>query len=397
MGLSGVEPPWDDGDDQSNEENESYPLLPPPDRLWRHPSEAMLPGDSSSRRRSRRTGATNRRTARTYLSLVFLALIAGVMGAWSYQTMFSSAPPRLKPPPANLVTLPAGISKKIQQISSAVIAIKSPTGTFWQAATFVNSANYLVTSGDGLSADEILLERSHSNNWQKLWVAAVDPLTDSAILRTTQPSSQYISNYVKDSPQAGALDELVYPRKLSSGDILQMAEVVNVSTPLTLSAKLYVPNSIELDTTGVGIPLGTLVLDPEGDPIGIVVKTTPSKTGSKLYATPMPSIARITNLVENHLGVLHGYLGVVGKTVSLKGAGTYTVGVEITSITSGSPAEKAKLPVGSVIVTLDGSKVGTLPSLQAILLSSEPGSDVTLGIEISGRYTSFRIALANHP
>ena len=398
MEVSGQDPSWDDDDDSARDgDQSSYPLLPPSDRLWRHPSEASPFGRFRRQDDSDRRGRWNRRAARRTLSLAAVAITAGATGTWAYNTAFVSPQPKPTGSQVDAISLPAGISQKIARISSAVTEIKSPTGSLWQAATFINSSNYLVTSAGGLTTDEILLERVRTNAWQRLWVAAVDPLTGSAILQTTQPSPRFLSNYVKEAPQAGALDELVYPRKSSSGVFLKMAEVVSSATPLALGAKIYIPNTIELDTVTAGVPLGTLVLDPEGDPVGIVVKSQATPHGSKLFATPLPSIARITNLIKNHMGILHGYLGVVGKTVTNAGNDAYAGGVQIISIASGSPAEKAKLPIGSVIVTVNGAKIDSLPALQSILLSSEPGSTVSVGVENSGLYASYRLALANHP
>ena len=394
--MSGPERPWNEGDETNSDE--PYPLLPQPDRLWRHPSEASKSQDGSSPKKQRRSRSLFFRHPRRLLVAVsFAGLLVGSALATAINSVTSVNTVSIRPRPAMAVVLPSGISAKIARISSAITQIRSSSGNVWQAATFITSANYLVTSAGTLTTNELLMVRDTANNWKALQVTAVDPLTDSAILQTQHGSTSYLSSYLTDSPPNGALEELVFPKRQQSGIVLTMAEVITNSTPLTLSKNFYVPNSIELVTQAKAIPLGTLVLDPEGDPVGIVVKTQAIKSGLTIYASPMPSISRIANLIAKHLGIRHGYLGVVGKTVPVGDNASYSSGVQINSVTAGSPADKSHLMVGGVIVSIDGNLVGSLPALQSTLLSSEPGSQVMIGVLVSGRFVAFRVALANHP
>ena len=394
--MSGPEPPWNEGDETNSDE--PYPLLPQPDRLWRHPSEASKSQDESAPKKQRRSRGLFFRHPRGILVAVsFAGLLVGSALATAINSVASVNSVSIRPQPAMAVVLPSGISAKIARISSAITQIRSSSGNVWQAATFITSANYLVTSAGSLTTNELLMVRDTANNWKALQVTAVDPLTDSAILKTQHGSASYLSSYLTDSPPNGALEELVFPKRQHSGTVVTMAEVITNSTPLTLSKNFYVPNSIELVTQAKAIPLGTLVLDPEGDPVGIVVKTQAIKSGLTIYASPMPSISRIANLIAKHLGIRHGYLGVVGKTVPVGDNASYSSGVQINSVTTGSPADNSHLMVGGVIVSIDGNLVGSLPALQSILLSSEPGSQVMIGVLVSGRFVTFRVALANHP
>ncbi|HVP27725.1 MAG TPA: M28 family peptidase [Myxococcota bacterium] len=103
---------------------------------------------------------------------------------------------------------------------------------------------------------------------------------------------------------------------------------------------------------------------PEATPQGVVARDAPPP------ATPGTS------------GRRYGpYLG----TVPAFGAPADERGVRLQGVRPGSPAAAAGLEAGDVIVSFDGTSVGNLGELAALLYASEPGQRVRLGVLRDGR------------
>ena len=393
--MHGLEPPWDDEDepDESNDEDHRPPL-PPSDRVWRHPSEAAKLSEIPPP-----PGRGRRRPLVIILvaAVVFVALAAGINGSRVHLATAgqnSSKPTSTATQPA--LTLPGTMAQKVAKIAAAVTQVRATPKAAAFAGTYLGASGYLVVPARGLAVNEKLQALGPNGKWVRVQVAAVDPLTDAAILRTTVASPSFLASYIKDSPTQGSIAVVVFSDYKGASHIV-LADVVSTGEPLNLAQKYYIPDAIQISASSSSIPLGSLVLDAEGDPVGMVVKASAGSPNAQAWATPLPSVGRITSLVLQNRGVLHGYVGVVGKTVSVTDGTKYAAGVIIESVVPGSPAAAAKLPVGSVIVAVNGTEVPSLPALQSILLSREPGSTVDLQVDARGIISNYLVSLANHP
>jgi M6 family metalloprotease-like protein len=72
-------------------------------------------------------------------------------------------------------------------------------------------------------------------------------------------------------------------------------------------------------------------------------------------------------------------------------------GVEVTSVTAGSPAEKAGLKVGDVLLKFDDAEVGPGSTLRELLGQKRPGDVVTLGVKRGGKDLDVRVTLEAEP
>ncbi len=395
MGMHGLEPPWDNEDDpDESDEHALRQPLPPSDRVWRHPSEAAklaeLPPPPAKPGR--------RRLAIALVAAV--ALIALAAGVWSdgLRSMVGGQSPTkaASSAPQPALELPPAMAQKVAKVGAAVTEVRTGPGGSAMAGTYLGASGYLVVPARGLAVNQKLQALASTGKWASAVVAAVDPLTDAAILRTSSASPSFLASYIKDSPTDGSMAVVVYADSKGASHV-ELADVVSAGEPLNLSQKYYIPDAIQIAPSSTAIPLGSLVLDAEGDPVGMVIQSTSSGSGPTAWATPLPSVGRITSLVLQHRGVLHGYVGVVGRTVTLTDGTKFAAGVKIDSIVPGSPAATAKLPVGSVIVAVDGTEVPSLPALQSLLLAREPGSTVDLQVDNKGSISDFSVGLANHP
>lgn len=72
-------------------------------------------------------------------------------------------------------------------------------------------------------------------------------------------------------------------------------------------------------------------------------------------------------------------------------------GAEVQEVIPGSPAEKAGLRVGDVILAVDDKRVTAAQPLAEILASYRPGDRVTLTVEREGKQLEIRVTLGRRP
>lgn len=278
--------------------------------------------------------------------------------------------------------------------------MKTAKGGMWEAATYVGSSNLLITTAKYLKLYEDVLLQNISKKGKRTWVTAnvtaIDPLTNAAVLTIGTSSHAFVPTFSTDTPPIGALEEII-TTNLNGGKKLVSAEIMSRSTAISISSQIYIPNGIALALGQQKVPLGSLVLDPEGDAVGIVTDLQTSLQGNTAYATPMPSLINVTNLVNSHQVVAHGYLGVVGVADVTVFKGSMFFGVRVETIDQNSPADNAPIAVGNFITSVDGIKVSSMQDLQTIIQSKTPGTTVYIGLIQGGVERRLKVVLSAHP
>lgn len=97
--------------------------------------------------------------------------------------------------------------------------------------------------------------------------------------------------------------------------------------------------------------------------------------------------------------VVRGWLGVVIQEITPEIAETIGVkeGILISQVAPGSPAEKAGLKVGDIIVAIDGEKVREVRELQFRIMKTPPGTEVTLTIIRGGKEQTIKAKVGEMP
>jgi serine protease Do len=97
--------------------------------------------------------------------------------------------------------------------------------------------------------------------------------------------------------------------------------------------------------------------------------------------------------------VVRGWLGVVIQEITPEIAETIGVkeGILVSRIAPGSPAEKAGLKVGDIIVAIDGEKVREVRELQFRIMKTPPRTEVTLTILRGGKEQTIKAKVGEMP
>jgi serine protease Do len=140
---------------------------------------------------------------------------------------------------------------------------------------------------------------------------------------------------------------------------------------------------------GEVIGLNTVISSPSGTNIGIG------------FAVPINMAKEVANQLITKGKVQRGYLGVypqeldadMRKSLGLKGA----YGVLIADVIPDTPAQKAGLRSGDVILIFDGHKVKNVEEFRERVAATPPGKTVAMKIWRGGKETSLRAKLEELP
>lgn len=97
--------------------------------------------------------------------------------------------------------------------------------------------------------------------------------------------------------------------------------------------------------------------------------------------------------------VIRGWLGVVIQEVTPDMAEAVGVkeGVIIAQVMPSSPAEKAGLKVGDVVIAIDGEKVSSVRDLQLRVMRTSPGKEITLTVIRNGKEENIKVKVEAMP
>lgn len=145
---------------------------------------------------------------------------------------------------------------------------------------------------------------------------------------------------------------------------------------------------------------GGALVNSDGKVIGInTLKLTGSNVEGIGFAIPINSTLDVIDQLIDYNKVLRPYIGITGIDVDENTAKRYdlVIGVYIQSVENFSPAEKAGLKAGDVIIKADGKDITTMDELTEIKNSHQIGDTITLVVNRNGEEKEFSITLDETP
>lgn len=160
----------------------------------------------------------------------------------------------------------------------------------------------------------------------------------------------------------------------------------------------YYTNLIQTDAAINPGNSGGPLLNIHGEVIGInTAIIAPSEAMNIGFAIPINTAKRFIDSIIKTGKVEKAYLGVYMQTVSedLKKALGLSVdkGVYISQVVENSPAEKAGLKEGDVIIEVEGVEVTSAAELASIIHNYTPNSVVTIKVNRKGKVLNFKVTL----
>ena len=229
-------------------------------------------------------------------------------------------------------------------------------------------------------ADEIELTLSDGRIFKGM-VIGRDPKTDLAVVKidTTEELPVAVlgnSDHVKVGHWAVAIGN-----PFGLGQSLTVGVISGIGRDeLGLSSfEDYIQTDAAINPGNSGGPL----LNIRGEVIGINTAINPVGRGIG-FAIPINQAREVMGQLIAQGRVVRGFLGVVIQTLSAELASKFDVaessGVLVGDIMPGSPAEKAGLKRGDVILTFAGRPLHKMQELQRLVAETRPGTSVQLRV-----------------
>ena len=207
--------------------------------------------------------------------------------------------------------------------------------------------------------------------------------------------------------------------RIGNSDELRVGEeVLAIGNPLgelTFSLTKGIVSALNRDVTiesGISMKLiqtdcainsgnsGGALFNTKGEVIGITnAKYSSSSSGTSVdnigFAIPINTLVKIYNSIIENGYILKPYIGISGQDVSedVKQITGLTGGARVVVVEEDTPAEKAGLQTGDVIISADGKNIETFSDLADLISASEPGDQIVFTVYRQGQTLDITIEI----
>ena len=429
------------GDEGDDFDRPSGPLLPPDDRLWRHPSEmaeagrerAALAAPVGHRPRGPRQSVSVMTGLVLGAGLTAAAMLmagtdghgteasltssgteagtsgtdaigageAGVASGATPSTRAAATPGAATASPAagsgggghsstvpgvarpDTAAVPGDLTSGARQSRASVVRVAASRG----GAALAGYGVELPTPGVVLTADSLIDEvdevtvTDSGGNRLMATVVGTDPVTDVGVLRVQTTSWFPIAVSTAQPWDTEVVSALTYPNQVYLGQINSTWSNVDVPGRPPMLGSLAADLPMPADS------LGTPLLDQGGQLVGMVGAVTTGRS-PVLAVSSATAEAAVESLLATG-SVPHGWIGVEQASAAHDG-------VRLVQVDANSPASQAGLVDGDVITAVDGQAVDSVDDLWAAIRLRQPGTRVDVGvIDTSHRASTVQVRLGN--
>lgn len=267
------------------------------------------------------------------------------------------------------------------------------------SGVIISEDGYIVTNNHVIDgADQIIVTLPGSTKEHKAKLVGKDPKSDLAVIKIEGSSLQYLK--FADSSQ------------ILEGDV-----VFAIGNPFGVGETVTQGIVSALNKSGIGINdyenfiqtdasinpgnSGGALIDTRGALIGINTAIL-SRTGGNHgigFAIPSSQVKRIVSMLIDVGEVQRGFLGVTIQNISEELRDFYKRenGAIVVSISKDSPADKAGLRRGDLIIAIDGKEIRNSADLKNTIGSFVPGKEVKVVYVRDGNERDARVKLERLP
>jgi serine protease DegQ len=300
---------------------------------------------------------------------------------------------------SQLVELSNALASATEQAAANVVAVHSEprgsaSGVIWRSGVIVTSEHALrrdedirVTLADGRVAQATLVGR--------------DPSTDIAVLKCADATNAIASTGIGDPAtlKPGSLI-LAVGRTRASGPVAAFGAVSLVAPERKTWTGVSLSPYVRLDVSIQPTAVGGAVVDAGGKIFGVITPRF-GRFGSTL--TPATTVNSVVETLLEKGRIPRGYLGVGLQPVRVPEALRQTLkreertAVIVLEIEPNSPANRAGLMIGDIIVSLGGDTVSRLEDIHSKLHGSAIGKAFSIGFVRGGELQKAEITVAERP
>ena len=298
------------------------------------------------------------------------------------------------------------------EVSGSVVSIQAAlsNGTAKGSGAIVSAKGYIVTNNHVISGAQQIQVTLSNGQMYTAQVVGTDTTTDLAVIKLDNPPSDLKAVEFADSDKlAVGEDVMAIGNPLGYDDTATTGIVSALNRPVTVtddSGSDIVTNAVQIDAAINPGNSGGPTFNAAGQVIGINSSIASTATSSDSagsigigFAIPSNLVKRVANEIIKDGKVKHVALGVTITTGTVEADGVTRAGAKVTAgtsgsaVVSGSPADKAGLKVGDVIVEYDGNAVSSTYSLLGYVRASALNDKVTLTIVRGGKTMDVEVTL----
>ena len=298
------------------------------------------------------------------------------------------------------------------EVSGSVVSIQAAlsNGTAKGSGAIVSAKGYIVTNNHVISGAQQIQVTLSNGQMYTAQVVGTDTTTDLAVIKLDNPPSDLKAVEFADSDKLAVGENVMaIGNPLGYDDTATTGIVSALNRPVTVtddSGSDIVTNAVQIDAAINPGNSGGPTFNAAGQVIGINSSIASTATSSDSagsigigFAIPSNLVKRVANEIIKDGKVRHVALGVTITTGTVEADGVTRAGAKVTAgtsgsaVVSGSPADKAGLKVGDVIVAYDGNAVSSTYSLLGYVRASALNDKVTLTIVRGGKTMDVEVTL----
>ncbi|ACZ48959.1 putative serine protease [Anaplasma centrale str. Israel] len=265
----------------------------------------------------------------------------------------------------------------------------------------VDKSGLIVTNYHVIANAKEIHVKFSDNSTAKATVLGKDPKTDLAVLKVkTKKDLQPVTLGNSD-------DVLVGEWVLAIGNPFGLGGSVSVGIISGRARDINIGTASEFLQTDAAINRGHSggpLFNADGEVIGINTAIMSPQGGGNVgvaFAIPSNNAARVISVLSKGGRVEHGWLGVVIQHVT--DDMTDSLGLErargalISGVAKDSPAEKAGLKVGDVILEFNGQKIENMPQLTHLITKAAVNEKAKVTVQRDGRTLNVVVTIGKLP
>jgi putative serine protease PepD len=346
--------------------------------------------------------------ATALLGVVALAIVLAATGAFGRRTVVEQVTSTPAGPGLDAAGLYARANPGVVDITGrTTTSVPGPFGLSQTApATQTGTGMVLDDQGHILTADHVVAGTSsvivafQGGATRTAKVVGSDGGTDVAVLSvdasglTLHPLALgTLSGHRVGDPVAVIGDPFDVQRSLSAGVISGLDRTIQAPNGYNI------PHAVQTDAAMNPGNSGGPVLDAGGNVIGIADQIATGNSGAESstgvgFAVPVDLVKSELSTLERGATPAHAYLG-VSTADATDGSGA--TGALVGSVQPGSPAARAGVRPGDLIVAIGDTKVSGVNDVIAAIANHQPDDRTTIEVIRNGKQLSLPVTLTKEP
>ena len=292
---------------------------------------------------------------------------------------------------SSLVEFSNSIADAVEKVGTSVIAVleggrEGVSGTLWREDLAVTAEHTI----RGRNEVTVVLPNGEES---KATVAGRDAGTDIAVLTIAQKSG---GASLADESQA-RVGEIVLSvgRRGTDGLATTYGVISALGGPWRTWQGARIDRLLRLDLNPFTGFSGGPIVNARGEILGMAT----SGPRRSVVTIPTSTVTRIVEQLLKRGHIARGYLGVGMQPVAFPDSARQTVGMNaargllVVTVAPGSSAEQSGVLLGDIIITVNGSPVHSLRSLQPVLDSENVGNQVHFEIVRGGKLVKLSVTV----